>query len=98
MEKNKNRASGFFEKLTFNVRTVLYRYMTYRFTSIINKEGKIYVAKCVELGVVSQGKSIEAANESLKEAVSLYLEDNPGVKKNISKEHPVITMFELVNA
>ncbi|OGM94782.1 hypothetical protein A2524_02130 [Candidatus Wolfebacteria bacterium RIFOXYD12_FULL_48_21] len=57
--------------------------MTYRFTSIINKEGNIYVAKCAELGVVSQGKSIEIANKNLKEAVGLYLEDNPKGKKKI---------------
>ena len=83
--------------MTFNARTVLYRYMTYRFTSIINKEGNIYVAKCAELGVVSQGKSIEIANKNLKEAVGLYLEDNPKGKKNSLKEHPVITTFELAN-
>ncbi|MBI5562960.1 MAG: type II toxin-antitoxin system HicB family antitoxin [Deltaproteobacteria bacterium] len=33
-----------------------------------------YVALCVELGVVSQGKTIEEAQTNLKEAVELYLE------------------------
>jgi len=32
------------------------------------------VAHCVELGVVSQGKTIEEAKANLKEAVELYLE------------------------
>jgi predicted RNase H-like HicB family nuclease len=48
--------------------------MSRRFTAVINKEGKWYVAHCVELGVVSQGKSIEEAQVNLKEAVELYLE------------------------
>ena len=46
-----------------------------RFTAIIIKEEKWYVAHCIELGVVSQGKTIEEAKANLKEAVELYLED-----------------------
>ena len=45
----------------------------HRFTTIINRENKWYVARCVELGVVSQGKTIEDAQKNLKEAVELYL-------------------------
>jgi predicted RNase H-like HicB family nuclease len=32
------------------------------------------VALCIELGVVSQGKTIEEAQANLKEAVELYIE------------------------
>jgi len=49
--------------------------MIYKFTTILNKEGKWYTAKCAELGVVSQGKNIEEAQENIKEAVELYLEE-----------------------
>ena len=45
-----------------------------KFTAVITKEEKWYVAHCVELGVVSQGKTIEQAQANLKEAVELYLE------------------------
>jgi len=38
--------------------------MTYRFTTTITKEGKWYVARCIELGVVSQGKTIEEAKKT----------------------------------
>ena len=48
--------------------------MPKRFTAVITKEDKWYVAHCVELGVVSQGKSIEEAQANLREAVELYLE------------------------
>ncbi|WP_447973877.1 type II toxin-antitoxin system HicB family antitoxin [Nitrospira sp. Kam-Ns4a] len=43
-------------------------------TAVITKEERWYVAHCVELGVVSQGKTIEEAKGNLKEAVELYLE------------------------
>jgi len=42
--------------------------------AIISKEERWYVAHCVELGVVSQGKTIEEAKANLQEAVELYLE------------------------
>jgi len=48
--------------------------MSYQFTTIIQKEGKWYVAHCPELGVVSQGKTIEEAKKNIKEASELYLE------------------------
>jgi predicted RNase H-like HicB family nuclease len=48
--------------------------MSVKFTAVITKEDKWYVAHCVELGVVSQGKTIEKAHANLKEAVELYIE------------------------
>ncbi|MBN2378237.1 type II toxin-antitoxin system HicB family antitoxin [candidate division WOR-3 bacterium] len=48
--------------------------MVKKFTAVLVKEEKFYVAHCVELGVVSQGKTIEEAQANLKEAVELYLE------------------------
>jgi predicted RNase H-like HicB family nuclease len=48
--------------------------MTRKFTAVITKEAKWYVAYCVELIVVSQGKTIEEAKTNLKEAVELFSE------------------------
>ena len=48
--------------------------MSKKFTAVLTKEENWYVAHCVELGVVSQGKTIEEAQANLKEAVELYLE------------------------
>ncbi len=48
--------------------------MAKRFTAVITKEEKWYVAHCGELSVVSQGESIEEAQGNLKEAVELYVE------------------------
>lgn len=69
--------------------------MTYKFTIIINKEKKWYVAKCVEFGVVSQGKTVEEAQKNLREAIELYMEDNPKAKTELSATHPLITTFDL---
>lgn len=69
--------------------------MTYRCTTVITQEGEWYIARCVELGVVSQGHSIETAQENLKEAVELYLEDAPKAWKLLSRKMPIVTAFEL---
>jgi len=45
-----------------------------KFTVVITQEEKWYIAHCVELGVVSQGKTIEEAKRNIKEAVELYIE------------------------
>ena len=48
--------------------------MSRRFTAVIRREADWYVAYCVELGVVSQGRSLEEAQRNLAEAVELYVE------------------------
>ncbi|HLA48669.1 MAG: hypothetical protein A2Z59_10175 [Nitrospinae bacterium RIFCSPLOWO2_02_39_17] len=48
---------------------------TFDYTVVVWKEKEGYVSKCPELGVASCGDSISDAMESLKEAVSLYLEN-----------------------
>ncbi|PIS21843.1 type II toxin-antitoxin system HicB family antitoxin [candidate division WWE3 bacterium CG08_land_8_20_14_0_20_41_15] len=45
------------------------------FNSLVWKEGKYYIAKCLEVEVVSQGKTKREALANLKEALSLYFED-----------------------
>ncbi|MBI4044519.1 MAG: type II toxin-antitoxin system HicB family antitoxin [Candidatus Diapherotrites archaeon] len=62
-------------------------------TAIISKDEDMFVAKCPEIGTVSQGKTIDEALKNLKEATELYLEEFP-IKK-ISK--PFLTTFEVAN-
>jgi len=47
------------------------------FTAIVQKEEDMYVAKCAEVGTVSQGFTLEEALANLKEATELYLEEFP---------------------
>jgi predicted RNase H-like HicB family nuclease len=48
--------------------------MNYRFSVLVTKEDDWYVARCPELSVTSQGKSVESARANLREAIELYLE------------------------
>jgi predicted RNase H-like HicB family nuclease len=50
--------------------------MSQKFTTVIAKEGKWFVAYCLELGVVSQGKTIEEAKKNLREIVELLRPKN----------------------
>ncbi len=61
------------------------------FTAIIQKEEDMYVAKCAEIGTVSQGYTIEEAIENLKEATELYLEEFPSKRPS----HPILATFEV---
>ncbi len=65
----------------------------HNFTAIIQKEHGIYIAKCPEIGTVSQGKTIESAIKNLKEATALYLEEFP--LKDSSR--PFLTTFEVAD-
>ncbi len=61
------------------------------FTAIISREENLYVAKCPEVGTVSQGSTVEEAIANLKEATELYLEEFPLKEKT----HPILTTFEV---
>ena len=63
------------------------------FTAVVQKEEDMYVAKCPEVGTVSQGSSFEEAISNLKEATEIYLEEFP-LKET---SHPILTTFEVVD-
>ncbi len=43
---------------------------------IVNNK-KVFVSHCLNLGIASQGKSYEEAIDNIKDAINLYLEENP---------------------
>ena len=50
--------------------------MESKFTAIIEKDGKWYIAYCPEIpGANGQGKTLKEAKDSLSAAISLILED-----------------------
>jgi predicted RNase H-like HicB family nuclease len=63
-----------------------------QYNIVITKGDIMYVAQNLELGVVSQGETIEQAVANIKEATELYLEDsnervfeyNPALLTNIT--------------
>ena len=63
-----------------------------RFTAAITKDGDWYVARCLEVEVTSQGRSVEEARANLKEALELYFEDQP---LPVDLEPPIIASLDL---
>lgn len=49
-----------------------------RLTAAISHEGDWYVARCLEVEVTSQGRTVDEARANLAEALALYFEDAPG--------------------
>ena len=51
------------------------------FDIVVNEEHmnkkKIFVAHCLNLGIASQGKTVEETMANIKDAIKLYLEENP---------------------
>ncbi len=52
------------------------------FTASMHKEDDLYIATSVEIGTLSQGKTLEEALADLKEATLLWLEEFPVVAGN----------------
>lgn len=64
------------------------------FTNVVWKEGKYFVAQCLNVDVSSFGKTHEEALKNLQEALELYLEDAP--KGGITQiEMPSLSITEL---
>lgn len=65
-----------------------------KFINVTWKEGKYYVAQCLNVDVSSFGKTKKEALKNLEEALELYLEDvsNPKISK---VEQPSITIQQL---
>ena len=55
-------------------------------TAAVTREGELFVARCLQVEVTSQGETIEEALDNLREALELYFEDAP-----IPDETDVIT-------
>jgi len=70
---------------------------TLEFSSVVTKEEKWYVANCPELGVASQGKTVEEAIDNLKEAIELYLEDEDAIVP-ASNYRPLVTVIKVGRA
>ena len=61
------------------------------FSALLWQEDNLYIAKCIEIELASQGKTKKEAIQNLKEAIELYFEDEPEsikipVYKNVSVE------------
>jgi len=65
-----------------------------KFITVTWKEGKYYIAQCLNIDVSSFGNTRKQALKNLEEALDLYLEDAP--RSKITKvEQPTITIHQL---
>ena len=68
---------------------------------VINKEklrsgNPVFVAHCTSLGIASQGDTTEEAMKNIKEAIELYLEEQPEKLKELgSEEFPMFSVIEV---
>jgi predicted RNase H-like HicB family nuclease len=71
--------------------------MTFKGTIKIEQEEEWFVATCLENNIASQGKTIDEAMVNLKEAISLYYEDeNKKEELNFLQSNEVyITRLEM---
>lgn len=68
--------------------------------NIVWKEGKFFVAQCLNVDISSFGKTKKEALSNLNEALELYFEDLPtkSIKKVTKIERPQIVSASYVHA
>jgi predicted RNase H-like HicB family nuclease len=67
------------------------------YQSVVYKEGKYYVAQCLNVDVSSFGDTEQEALANLQEALELYLEDAP-TTTSTAVEHPTVHTLHLQHA
>ncbi|MEA2075935.1 MAG: type II toxin-antitoxin system HicB family antitoxin [Euryarchaeota archaeon] len=58
-------------------------------------DGEYYCARCLNIDVFTQGKSLDEALKNLREAVSLHLEDEALKEYNLSERPTILAMMEV---
>ncbi len=61
----------------------------------IYKGDKYYVAECIDLPVVSQGKNLDEVSENIKEAILLHLEGENLEELDISPDFTILINYEI---
>ncbi len=69
--------------------------MSLKFTTIYHKEGKWYVVFCPDLNITTQGESLEEAQDNIREAIELYLEDAPEHEFSKFTDTPFVKTLEV---
>lgn len=63
--------------------------------AIVRRGENQYVAECVELAVVTQGKTVDETLENLKEAVALHLEGEDPATFGLAPNPTIVVTMEL---
>ena len=62
--------------------------------ALIYHDGQCYCAKCFEIDVFTQGKTIDQTIQNLKEAITLHLEGIDPAEYGLAKTPSLLIMFE----
>jgi len=60
-----------------------------------DKSNEYCVAECVEIAVVTQGKTVDEAPANLKEAVALHLEGEDRAEFGLARNPTILVTMEL---
>jgi predicted RNase H-like HicB family nuclease len=63
--------------------------------AVVRKGEEYYVAECVELAVVTQGKTIDETLANLQEAVALHLEGEDLAEFGLAPDPTIVVTIEL---
>lgn len=69
--------------------------MEREFTAVIWREKELFVSLCPQLDVSSFGRTQKEALENLKDAVELYVQEEPEFKPMLSRKNPVLKSFKV---
>ena len=95
------------QKQRFKKKVTYYLFMNkekYFMDIVINKEklsddSIIFVAHCPSLGIASQGKDVDEAHANIKEAIELYLEEQPEKYNELPvHELPLFSVVEVTRS
>ncbi len=64
---------------------------------MLSNGAEIYVAHCTSLGIASQGSTTEEAMKNVREAIDLYLEEQPDENRalDLPQEPPFFSVIEV---
>lgn len=65
---------------------------TLRLTAAVTHEQDVFVARCLDVEIASQGESVEQALANLREALELYFEDHDELEP---PSQPIVAPIEI---
>lgn len=69
--------------------------MKHNIQAYIYKDEKYYVAECVEINVVTQGRTLDETITNLREAVNLHLEGDDPAEYGLVDNPTILVIMEL---
>ena len=61
----------------------------------ISKGEEQFVAECLDLPVVTQGKTLDELTENIREAIALHLKDENLADLDLAEDPSILASFEL---